>query len=95
LQLCQTTCHKWAVKEEIQHHLAQEMGALNNPVHLTEGFPMPVCVITRASRNRCFLEEAVYGYCASKDEHDYGFEGHLVVSSEGVMWLSLCGGEHG
>jgi hypothetical protein len=54
-------------------------------VHLTDGFPMPVCVITRASRNRCFSEAAAYGYCASKDEYDYGFEGHLVVSSDGVV----------
>ena len=77
----------WAVKEELQHHLAREMGALSQPIHLTDGFPMPVCTITRASRHRCFSAEAAYGYCASKDEHYYGFEGHLVVSSDGV----ICG----
>jgi hypothetical protein len=45
---------------------------------------MPVCTLTRASRNRCFPEETVYGYCAS-DKHYYGFKGHLVVSSDGIV----------
>jgi len=77
----------WIVKEEIQQYLARKMGALADSVHMSDGFPMPVCTITRASRNRCFPGEAAYGYCASKDEHYYGFEGHLVVSFDGI----ICG----
>ena len=41
---------------------------------------------------KCQLEyegcrDAAYGYCAAKDEKYYGFEGHLVVSFDGV----ICG----
>jgi hypothetical protein len=77
----------WLVKKEIQQYLVRKMGALADSVHMSDGFPMPVCTITRASRNRSFLGETAYGYCASKDEHYYGFEGHLVVNFDGV----ICG----
>ncbi|TAL44073.1 MAG: IS982 family transposase [Methylovulum sp.] len=77
----------WALKELIQNHLARQMGALNDPVHLVDGFPMPVCKITRVAQSRCFNGEAGYGYCASKDEKYYGFEGHVVVNDEGI----ICG----
>lgn len=61
------------------------MHALNDPVHLVDGFPMPVCKITRAARSHCFKGEAAYGYCAAKNEKYYGFEGHVLISSEGVI----------
>jgi len=48
---------------------------------------MPVCKITRAARSHCFKGEAGYGYCAAKDEKYYGFEGHMLISSDGV----ICG----
>ena len=48
-------------------------------VHLIDGFPVPVCHVTRAHRSRAYQGEAAYGSCASKDEHYYGFKGHLTV----------------
>ena len=51
----------------------------HDDVHLIDGFPVPVCHIARAHRSRAYRGEAAYGYCASKDEHDYGFKGHLTV----------------
>lgn len=77
----------WVLKELIQKHFARQMGAVNDPIHLVDGFPMPVCKITRATQNRCFKGEAGYGYCAAKDEKYYGFEGHVVVNYEGI----ICG----
>lgn len=77
----------WAEKAAIQKYFVQKMGALTDPIHIADGFPMPVCVITRASKNRCFTSDAAYGYCASKSEYYYGFEGHLIVNLEGV----ICG----
>ena len=35
------------------------------------------------------MVEANFGSCASKDEKYYGFDGHLVVSAEGVI-TSFC-----
>jgi hypothetical protein len=52
-------------------------------VHLIDGFPMPVCHFTRAHRSRAYRGEAAYGYCASKDEHYYGFKGHLGIDRSG------------
>jgi hypothetical protein len=77
----------WQLKQRVQYYLVEKMNAHNTPVHLVDGFPMPVCKITRAARSHCFKGEAGYGYCAAKDEKYYGFEGHLLISSDGV----ICG----
>lgn len=75
----------WAVKQRILEHLSMDLGGYGDPIHLADGFPMPVCRITRASKSKCFKHEASYGYCAAKDEHYYGFEGHLTINLEGVV----------
>jgi hypothetical protein len=73
------------IKERIMKELADKMGAYDDRLHIIDGFPMPVCKITRASRSRCFQGEAGYSYCAAKDEKYYGFEGHLIISSQGII----------
>lgn len=75
----------WALKTQIQAHLAWQTGAIADPVHLVDGFPMPVCKYTRASGSRCFKDEAGFSYCAAKKEKYYGFEGHIVVSLDGIV----------
>lgn len=77
----------WDLKGLIQGYLVRQMNALDQPVHLVDGFPMPVCKITRAYGSHCFKGEAAYGYCAAKDEKFYGFEGQVLISAEGV----ICG----
>jgi len=77
----------WVVKERIQQYLAQELGAVKDSIHMVDGFPMPVCKITRAPRSHCFQGEASYSYCAAKDEYYYGFEGLVMVNADGV----ICG----
>lgn len=77
----------WAMKKRIQDYLAWKTGALEDSVHLVDGFPMPICNYSRASGSRCFKGDADFGYCAAKDEKYYGFEGHIVVSYEGI----ICG----
>ena len=75
----------WAVKQEIQGRLSQMLGAMQDPVHLVDGFPIPVCLFKRANYSRCFKGEANYGYCASKDEKYYGFHGHIVIDFNGII----------
>jgi hypothetical protein len=65
----------YGVKQAI---LAESLMSYDD-VHLIDGFPVPVCHIARAHRSRAYRGEAAYGYCASKDEHYYGFKGHLTV----------------
>ena len=77
----------WALKRRIQDHIAWQIGAMEDSIHLVDGFPMPVCKYARASGSRCFKGEAGFSYCAAKDEKYYGFEGHVLVSFEGI----ICG----
>jgi hypothetical protein len=75
----------WAIKQAMQEHLSEKLNGYSDSVHLVDGFPMPVCRITRAPTSECFKGEAGYGYCAAKDEVYYGFEGHIVISLAGVI----------
>jgi hypothetical protein len=75
----------WWAKQQAQQELARQVGAAQDDLHIVDGLPIPVCTYTRASRVRCFKGAAAFGYCASKDEHFYGFKGHPVISSEGFI----------
>ncbi len=66
-------------------YLSERLGAVKDEIHMIDGFPMPVCKITRATKSKCFQGEAGYSYCAAKDEKYYGFEGNVVVSFDGIM----------
>lgn len=58
----------WKIKQELQKELAKQLGAFSDPLHLADGFPMPVCHFKRAGFSHIFAGEADYGYCASKGE---------------------------
>ncbi len=75
------------VKHELIHRLALRMGAYQDPIHIVDGLPIPVCHFARAHFSRCFKEHAQYGYCASKKQRYYGFKGHINISLHGV----ICG----
>jgi len=44
----------WQVKAAIQKRLVCVSGQFNDPVQVIDTLPMPVCVLTRAMRDRCF-----------------------------------------
>jgi IS5 family transposase len=75
----------WQYKQLMQTHLAQELGAFADDVHLIDGLPMVLCCISHAPRCQTFQGIASYGYCAAKKEHFYGFRGHLNISFAGVI----------
>lgn len=75
----------WQVKALIQKRLAAVSGEMNDPVQSIDTIPLPVCVITRAGRDRRFCGEADFGYCAAKDLHYYGFKLGLRVSRAGMI----------
>lgn len=61
---------------------------LNEPVstpYLIDSFPIPVCCYPRAIRHKSFKHSAAFGYCASKDDHYFGFKAHLVTNTEGQV----------
>ena len=54
-------------------------------LHMQDGVPIPVIHYARARRAKCFQTEAAHGFCASKDEHYYGFLGHVQIDFEGQL----------
>ena len=75
----------WKIKQKIHKSLAKKLGSFSDPLHMADGFPMPVCHFKRAYFSRIFRGEAAYSHCASKDEKYYGFKGNILISSEGVI----------
>ena len=75
----------WVVKQKLQEALAIRLGATERPVHIIDGFPMPVCGFKRARGSAIFKCQADYGFCASKGETYYGFKGHLMIDEIGVV----------
>ena len=73
------------LKHLLQTRIAAELGGYADRLHIIDGLPMPVCKFARAAFSRIFKENAAYGYCASKQETYYGFHGHIVISSRGVI----------
>ena len=63
------------------------MHSADEALHVIDGFPIPICHFRRAQRCRIFreVEQATYGFCASKNENYYGFEGHIVITKTGVI----------
>lgn len=63
---------------------------MSSEIHITDGFPMPVCHNARAKRCKLFSGEVSHGYCATKKEYYFGFKGHLVVDyNMNVVGFSL------
>src|SRR5919202_6540512 len=75
----------WQVKALIQQRLTQVSGQAQDPVQVIDTLPLPVCVLTRAPRDRCFKPEADYGYCAAKQMHYYGFKLGLRIARSGMI----------
>lgn len=75
----------WWIKALIQKRIVQRHNAHLDPVQAIDTLPLPVCVYTRSTRDRCFVAEADYGYCAAKDEHYYGFKLGLRISRCGFI----------
>ena len=73
------------VKRLVQERLATALGAFGDTLHSIDGLPIPVCKFARAHFSQIFKGDAAYGYCATKKEHYYGFRGHVVISSIGVV----------
>jgi hypothetical protein len=73
------------IKHMLQERIATALGSYADSLHLTDGFPMPACRFARAHFSKIFKGDAAYGYCATKKERYYGFRGHLVINSIGVI----------
>ncbi len=75
----------WAVKQVLHGQLAQNLGAYTSPIHIVDGFPMPLCHLARAKRGKLLRDVAAVGYCATKEKYYWGLHGHVVISRTGVI----------
>jgi hypothetical protein len=75
----------WQVKMKIQQQLVNRFGQAEEAIQVIDTLPMPMCVYTRAQRDRCFKPDADYGYCAAKQLHYYGFKLGLRISRLGMI----------
>ena len=75
----------WKIKALIQQRIVQCHHAHLDPVQAIDTMPLPVCGYTRARRDRCFIGEADYGFCAAKQERYYGFKLGLRISRWGFI----------
>jgi hypothetical protein len=73
------------IKHLLQERIAKGLGALTDNLHMIDGLPMPVCKFARAHFSQIFKGDVAYGYCATKKERYYGFKGHIVINSIGVI----------
>ena len=69
----------------IQRKFATNLGALEDTLHIIDGFPILTCHLARARRGSLFKGEAGCGRCASKNEVYYGFNGHMVITGSGLI----------
>ena len=83
-QLVRQTANLSVVKQQVHQYLAKLLGADTADIHLVDGFPMDVCVTTRAKNSSVYKSEAAYGYCAAKKKSFHGFQGHLMTDARGV-----------
>ncbi len=58
----------WQVKAAVQKRLTRISGEINGHVQSIDTFPLPVCVLARGRRDRCFPGEADFG-CLRRQRH--------------------------
>jgi hypothetical protein len=75
----------WQVKAAIQHLLVIHSGQADDPVQAIDTLPLPICVYTRAPRDRCFKPLADYGHCAAKKMDYYGFKLGFRIARSGMI----------
>ena len=75
----------WRIKQIILSRLCEKLEAPSDWIHITDGFPMPVCLFARARQSRNFKHSATYGHCATKKQTYYGFKGMVTINSVGII----------
>lgn len=81
----QQAANLWVIKQRLHQQLLIDLGAVTDPLHIVDGCPMPVCVLTRAPQCRLFPDVADVGYCAAKKQYYYGLHGYLMITINGVI----------
>lgn len=74
------------VKQMMHQHIVSLLcNGTKDGIFLCDGFPIPTCHRKRVKRNNPLRMEGAFGYCAAKDEHYFGFKGHILTTQEGLI----------
>lgn len=73
-------CH---VQEKMQKSLSDIL-CDNKNLFLFDGFPIPICNPKRYNKKNPFSGIGAFGFCAAKDDHYFGFKGHIIITSCGI-----------
>src|SRR4051794_41851328 len=60
------------------------------------GLPLPVCHNVRAGRDKRFVGEAAWSFCAAKNEMYYGFKAGMLMNARDEIyrvWLGPANGD--
>src|SRR4051794_41898694 len=55
------------------------------------GLPLPVCHNVRAGRDKRFVGEAAWSFCAAKNEMYYGFKAGMLMNSRDEIYRVWLG----
>ena len=75
----------WYVKQELRSYLSKNLTSKSNMTRIIDGFPIPICNFKRAYFSKLFEGTASFGFCAAKNQTYYGFRGHLLIDTKGVI----------
>ena len=71
------------IKKKLQQE-ASDVLSSDQDLYICDGFPIPVCHIKRYKQSKTELRcHGATGYCAAKDEHYFGFKGHILITQHG------------
>jgi len=71
------------IAEEFRQHLLRIFGHLYEDIRIFDTMPLPVCPLEKAAKLSEF-PLADFGYCASRNEHYFGFKHGLSILPIGL-----------
>jgi len=66
----------WFIKQKILSLLSKKLGGNSDPIHIIDGFPIPVCLFTRA--RQCKRRQSM-GIVQQKSKHIMVSKGWLLL----------------
>lgn len=76
----------WKIKEALYREIIRIcLESSQSNIAISDGLPLPTCHPKRVRRNNPLRADGDFSYCAAKDEHYFGFKGHLLTNDEGLI----------
>ena len=80
----------------VQERLLTRLFGPSGDWNAFDGLPLPVCHNVRAGRDKRFVGEAAWSFCAAKNEMYYGFKAGMLMNSRDEIyrvWLGPANGD--